>query len=455
MPVAGMLLVFGIYLPRFYAGLGVGFVAIGFATLIVRLVDMLFDPAIALVMDRTKTPVGRYRPWLFLGLPFVLVGIYQLLNPPQQPTVTHMIVWLLVAYVGNSMITLGLAAWSAILATNYHDRSRVYGITQALAVIGSIALLTLPLYTQNKIIPGKAASMPTIGLILIAVFPIAMLITALLTPERIVTPAQRPRFTLSDYAKAISRPSMLRIILADLVLTLGPGTTAPLYVFFFHDAKGFSVKDVGLLLISYIGAGFLGSPFWARVAARLGKHRTIQLACVCYAITQTILMALPRVYGHYSFGDALPTVIGMFSVGFCASAFVLLIRAMVADVVDEVKLDHGQDQTSLLYSMVTTTTKIGTTITALIVLPILGAAGYQAKEGVVNTPHAIFVLEMCYLFAPIILVFGGGAALIGYHLDAKRHSEIREALAAREAASAHLAASEESLIGPTAGAPAE
>ena len=57
-----------------------------------------------------------------------------------------------------------------------------------------------------------------------------------------------------------------------------------------------------------------------------------------------------------------------------------------------------------------------------------------------NTPHAIFGLEMCYLFAPIILVWFGGAMFFGYKLDSKRHGEIREAL--------DVAAAEESLTGP-------
>jgi GPH family glycoside/pentoside/hexuronide:cation symporter len=66
----------------------------------------------------------------------------------------------------------------------------------------------------------------------------------------------------------------------------------------------------------------------------------------------------------------------------------------------------------------------------------------------VNTPHAIFGLEMCYLFAPVILVWFGGAMFFGYKLDAKRHAEIREALAQLD-----VAAAEESMIGPTAEPP--
>ena len=174
----------------------------------------------------------------------------------------------------------------------------------------------------------------------------------------------------------------------------------------------------------------------------------MQIACVCYSITQAILMALPRVWPHYTLGQSIPTIVGMFSVGFCASAFLLLVRSMIADVADEVKLEVKQDLTSLLFSMVTTTTKVGASITVLIVFPILAAVGYNGAEGAVNTKGAIFGLEMCYLFAPIILVWFGGAMFFGYKLDSKRHAEIRAGLAALD-----VAAAEESLVGPTGEAP--
>jgi Na+/melibiose symporter-like transporter len=96
--------------------------------------------------------------------------------------------------------------------------------------------------------------------------------------------------------------------------------------------------------------------------------------------------------------------------------------------------------------MVTTTTKFGAVITVVIVFPILTLVGYNGKEGAVNTPHAIFGLEMCYLFAPIILVFVGGAMFFGYTLDATRHGAIREALEARDA-DMSIAAAEESILG--------
>jgi GPH family glycoside/pentoside/hexuronide:cation symporter len=75
---------------------------------------------------------------------------------------------------------------------------------------------------------------------------------------------------------------------------------------------------------------------------------------------------------------------------------------------------------------------------------VLAFVHYNGAEGAVNTPSAIFGLEMCYLFAPVILVWFGGAVLFGYKLDANRHADIRAALEAHDEA-----ASLEAIAGPT------
>jgi len=429
MPVLAIGVIYGVYLPPNYAGLGVGLVAVAAAITIVRAVDVFFDPLLATVMDRTRTPIGRYRPWVVLGTPIVMLGVWKIEMPAGAVSEGYLILWLLVSFVGLSMMTLGASAWSAVVATTYHDRARLFAWTAPMGILGIDALLLLPFFTHNKVAPGLTASMPIIGVIFLIALPIALAICAIFTPERLATAARRPTFSLADYRGAIARPTMLRLIAADFLLALGPGVTGPLYLFYFHDAKGFSVPDVSLMLIFYVSAGIFGGLFWGGYAAKLlGKHRALQVACVSYAITQSVLMAVPRVGPHYTFVDCLPTGVAMAAVGFCATAFLILVRAMVADVVDEVRLERKQDLTSLLYSMVTTTTKIGGSITVAVAYPVLAFVHYNPKEGAVNTPHAIFGLEMCYLFAPVVLVLIGGAMFFGYKLDSKRHAEIRAAL---------------------------
>jgi Na+/melibiose symporter-like transporter len=435
-----MISMLSVYLPPFYAGkMGVTLTTIGATIGLLRLTDLGLDLALGWLMDKTRTPMGRYRPWYLAGLPVLWLAVYKVFNPPADVDTTYLFVWYILLYVAYSMLVLGHSAWAATISGSYHERSRMFGWMLGVGVFGSSLLQATPILTHGAIKPADPNSIPTIGWIIMVVSTVCVIAALLAAPERVPPVNAKERTTLKDYLAVITNPSMFRLIAADLFLILGPGASAPIYLFFFHESKGFALGAVSLLLIPYGAAGILGAPFWARIAQRLGKHRTVQLAGLGYAVTQTILMLVPA-------GLFWPTFVSMFSVGFCGSAFIVLIRAMVADVADELRLETGQERSGVLYALVTLTQKLGSSLAVTIIYPILDAVGFVAKPGYHNTPEAIRGLEMCYVFAPIILVVVGSACLIGYKLDAKRQSEIRNAL--DELESRNYAASTEVLGEP-------
>jgi GPH family glycoside/pentoside/hexuronide:cation symporter len=427
MPLAAVNTVCGTYLPRFLAGLGMSFVAVAAAISLVRLLDIGLDPFIALMIDRTDSRIGRYRPWLIAGVPIVLVGLVGLLQPHQTVDIRSIIVWLLVVYAGLSMILLSVSALGAKLAPGYADRSRFYAFCQAAAVMGPICLALLPIATHGRLVVGKPSTMPVVALVVGGVLIVTVLALVVLLREPPVKGASQV-YRLADYLAAVIRPSMGRVMLADFLLTLGHSTAAPLYVFFFHDAKSFTLADTALMIVAYKAAGLLGAPTWARVANRFGKSRAAQAAAVGYAITQAALLSLPHMHKGYHWADMAPTVLALAAVGFCVCAFPLLAQAMVADIADEAKLEKGHDVTTLLFSMISTTTKVASSLSVMVTFPILQIFGYNAKEGAINSAHALHGLELCYVAPPIALVLLGGLALIGYPLDARRHRDIVVAL---------------------------
>jgi GPH family glycoside/pentoside/hexuronide:cation symporter len=438
-PIAMLLLVLGTYITPFYAGtVGIKLAVLGVTLSSLRLIDVGFDFVLGWLMDRFETPMGRFKPWFVLALPVFILGVYKLLNPPEGAGLEHLVPWMLVCYLAYSLIGLSHAAWGANLAGDYKERSRIFGWSQAVAVVGSVTLLLAPILSGGAIKPGDADSMPKLAWILIVVALVTIPINALFTPERVVRNTKQ-KSSFKDLAAIFTTGSMSRLVLADLLLTLGANTTAPMYVFFFHTAKGFEISQVSYLLIPYIGAGIFGAPIWAHVADRVGKHRAIQISCVCYGITQTILMAIPA-------GLLAPTALGMFAVGFSASAFVPLMRSMVGDVTDELRLTTGKERAGVLYSLVILVQKVGTSVTAIIVLPILQAVGFNPKPHAVNTPEAIFGLQMCYLFAPVIFVLIGALVFFGYKLTPQRHSEIKDALDAQQRSS--FASAEDTFASP-------
>jgi Na+/melibiose symporter-like transporter len=172
----------------------------------------------------------------------------------------------------------------------------------------------------------------------------------------------------------------------------------------------------------------------------LGKHRTLMVASTGYSLGLMILNFLPK-------GSLIPAAIIMFSLGFLAAGFVLLGRAMCADVGDAIRLAKGKHQQGLLYAMMTSVEKIASAFSIGLTFTILSLVGYQAKQGAHNTPAAIHNLELVYILGPIFFVMLGGACYIGYKLDHKAHAEIRAKLEARDALAVDPAAALETLGG--------
>ncbi|MDZ4054352.1 MAG: MFS transporter, partial [Phenylobacterium sp.] len=339
LPIAAIGLVMGVYLPRFFAGhLGLSMVAVGAAITIVRLIDLAVDPLLGMAMDRTTSRWGRYRPWLAVGAPLVMAAVYMLFMADTGVSEGYIIGWLLVLFLGISIVTLAQAAWGAALATDYNDRSRVYGVISAVGVIGAVAILVVQLSVKGTF----AESVHAMGWFCIILLPITVALCIWISPERVAPKTAGVHASFADYWKLITRPEMIRLIIADFVMALGPGTTAALYLFFFHDARGYTTAQTSFLLIFYIAAGLAGAMFWSWTAQKLGKHRTLMLTSVCYAVTQSMLMIIPPA----TMSLAIPA---MFAVGFVSSAFVLIVRAMVADVADEVRLETGEERAGLLY----------------------------------------------------------------------------------------------------------
>jgi glycoside/pentoside/hexuronide:cation symporter, GPH family len=427
-PSAILLGMLGVFIPRYFTHFGLGLLAVGGTLALVRSVDTLaVDLPIGWAMDKTKTIFGRYRPWYVAGAPIVMLGVYMLFNPPKPLPTTYVALWYLILWVGVSMMTIAHSAWAASLASSYNARSRLFGWMVPVGIIGAAGLSLSPVLTHNKFGPGNAHDVPTIGWIIIGLMTVTTAIVAIFVREPVAPVAPRVRGKLSDYLAVIAKATALRLVLGDLFLVLGPGLTGPIYIFFFNQAKGFSINGTTTLLVFYTAAGLVFAPIWARIARSLGKHRTVQLACVCYAIAQTILMAIPK-------NLFLPTAIGMFVVGGCASAFLFLVRAMLADYGDELRLEQGTARMSLLFSFVGITQKLGTSFNTAISFGILAFVGFNPDEHAHNVGRALFGLEMTYLFAPIVFVVIGGSFFFGYRLDAKRHAEIRAALDERDRA---------------------
>ncbi|WP_374571464.1 MFS transporter [Phenylobacterium sp.] len=415
-----------VYLPPHMAShLAVPLAVVGAAWATVRFLDVGVDLVLGLAMDAVHTPIGRYRPWMLAGAPILMAAVFQLFMARPGVGSAYLIVWLLAIYLGVSMLGLAQSAWGASVAVDYHDRSRVYSVLSAVGVAGAMTVLTIPIVAPSLGL-SEAQIAPAMGWLLLATTPAAVAVAVLFTPDRPLGDPRRRGYSAADVVKVLVHPNQVRLFLAQLSLSLGPNWMSALYLFFFRDSRGLTEGQSSILLAIYLAAGVLGAPITGRVSRRLGKHRTLMMTTTAYALGLFTVLAVPK-------GEMWAGAPTMFWCGFMASGFDLMLRAMLADVGDEVRLDHGKEQMSLLFALNSLATKLSPAFAIGLTFPLLAWFGYDASVGAVNTPRAVHGLEMVFLAGPIVFVLLGGACMIGWRLDAHRHAVIRAELDARDA----------------------
>ena len=285
LPLAAFGVALPVTLPEFYAtfvGLKLGVVAAVFMA--VRLIDIVFDPFIGWGMDRTKTRFGRYRPWMALSTPMLMLAAYMMfvMVQPGAPPV-YLFGWLLFLYLGFSIGTLGQLGWAAVLAPQYDQRSRVYGWWQVFNIIGVVLILVLPTVVVQTGIGTYADGVRIMGWAIVIALPVTIGLAMVAVPEP-VTSGGQPHGSLGAYLGLFKKPVVRKLLLSDLLLGVAPGITGSLLFFFFGQIRGYDHTQAGLFMLFYFVAGLCGAPFWAWYATRVGKDRGLAVASVVSAV---------------------------------------------------------------------------------------------------------------------------------------------------------------------------
>jgi Na+/melibiose symporter-like transporter len=427
LPIVAQGIALLIFLPRYFAShLHVSLTVIGAAFAVVRLIDIGVDPLLGVLMDRTRTSLGRYRVWLLAGVPILMLSVYQLYFAPDGIGMGYLVGWLLVLYLATSILSLAYVAWGANLATDYHERTRLGAIAQPVAVAAGMIILFLP--ALSKTLGGTdAQGVQAMGLFVIVAAPIAIGFTAWRTRERIAPQPAGLTFGARDYWGLITRPAVIRLSLAAMALSLGPGWQGALYLFFANEILGFSIPAAaGLVGASLIG-GAIGAPVFALISRRVGKPGALMVATTSYSVGMFGFLLVR--HGNVPLGAL---VLGL--LGFAQAGYLIMMSAMMADVGDDVRLEQGKERMGLLYSLVTGATKIAGALAFALSYPLLAALGFRPAEGAANSHQALRGLELAYYIGPIFFVMVGGLCFIGWRLTAERHGEIRRQLEARDAA---------------------
>lgn len=419
-PIAGAASPIAVYVPAIYAkDLGLSLGAIGFIFLVERLWGAVADPLIGAFSDRTRSRLGRRKPWIAAGGLVFGAATAALFFPVSGAGAAYLAVSLFLFYLGWSMLQIPFLAWSGEISGEYHQRTRVATYQMVATSIGLFAVLVLPTFA-DQVRPGDGRLQLALmgGLLLACLLPaLALTLTAFPEP-RVTTP--NPVFSLRESVRAVAaNPLLRRVLLSDLAVTTGQSVRGALFVFVVTIYMGRPEWGAGLFLFQYV-FGIAAGPIWMKIALRVGKHRAAVAGEIAQVlINLSLLLVTP---GRFDLLLALTLAQGL-----TQSSGNLMLRAMVADIADKHRLETGEERAGLYYSIFSLSMKAGQAVAIGIALPLVAWLGFDPARA--NTPAALDGLLLVFALGPALAHAVSAAFIAGYSLDENAHSEIRRRLA--------------------------
>jgi glycoside/pentoside/hexuronide:cation symporter, GPH family len=420
-PMAAGFIALQVIVPTFYAqALGLSLTAVGGILLIARLWDMITDPLVGFLSDRTPARWGRRKIWVLGSAPLIAISVWLLFNPGDGASNTYLLLGAMGIYIAGTMALVPINAWGAELSSNYHQRSRVAGSRVVFGLAGTMAALLL---IDNSDGAALQASLTAIALLVMVSLAVSVPVAMRWVPDE--SQAMPAGNNLRGALRLLVTPSPFRrLLLAFLLNGVANAIPATLFLLFVtHVLEAPALA--GPVLFLYFVCSAISVPVWVRLARRFGKHQTwcaaVIMACLFFAGAPFL--------GAGDTGWYVAIVVGT---GLMIGADLALPSAINGDLIEWDAHENGQRRPGLFFALWGTASKLAFALAVGLIFPLLDIIGFDATA--TNNAEDVRALAILYGAPSILFKLAAVAMMHNFPIDETEHSRIRDALAAEQPA---------------------
>jgi len=420
-----------VFVPKFYTDtVGVDIALVGWILGAVRIFDAIFDPMVGVLSDRTRTRLGRRRPWIILGSIPLAVALAALLAPvPQGHAATLWFgVSIFALFFFFATVYVPYDSLGMELSDDYDERTRLLGLRDGVSILGTLAAASAPFAIQKVLGLGTGPDAERAQFhVMVAVYaPLLVILCAgcaLIVPERPLpaVPPRSPwdRATLRTLVR--NRPFVI-VLLAYFANAVGSNLPCTLMWFYVEDYL--RSPRTALYLAVYFVVGIVLLPLWIMLSRRIGKKAT-WLAAMAVNSGAFFFVFFLRRQDELLYG----LIVATSGIGFGAT--LAIPSSLQADVLDYDELLSGERREGLILGVWLILRKLAPALPLAMALPFMQAHGWKAGAPD-QTAEAFGALKVFYVIVPTICT--GIAFVIAwrYPIDRACHARIKDALAARK-----------------------
>ena len=349
--------------------LGVSAIAMGVILMAARVFDAFNDPIMGVIVAKTRTRWGKFRPWLMVGTLLNAGVLYLMFAAPPALTGSGLVAYAAIAYVlwGVTYTMMDIPYWSMIPAFTEGGKERegLSTLARSCAGVGSaiITIITMKcvyLLGQGNEREGFCA----LALIVASLFVVFIAITCGTIKEKSTTDVDSPSVK-QMFSALIHNDQAMAVVITIVLINCSIYITSNLVIYFFkYDFGGANWYDSYTLFNMFGGAIQILSMmvFFPTLRKWLNSIQVFFVSLVMAVLGYAALLVL-------SFTN-MSNVYLLFIPGFLIfAAFgfqTVLTTVFLANTVDYGELKNGRRDESVIFSMQTFVVKLASGVAAMI-----------------------------------------------------------------------------------------
>ncbi|UCE85335.1 MAG: MFS transporter [Deltaproteobacteria bacterium] len=412
------------YLIKFSTDvLGITPAAMGAIFLASRIWDAMSDPLAGYLSDRTRTRIGRRRPWMLAGAVPVGAVFALMWSPPETLTPQALVLWtgimVVLFYTGMTVFMMPHDSLGAELSTGYHDRNRLFGVRRACFGIGAISALAALAWLSSaadargdaRAIAGGAA----------VITSLLMIFTAWRIRERPEYQGRGARNPLGAVSDIWRNPHARLLLLVFFLQQIGVGAVTIMAAYFSQYVLG-APGAVAWILGTFFVTSLVAIPLWVRLGQRFEKK---SLCLVSMCVVSLAMGAL----GFMGEGDLVGVTLVAGLAGGAGACLDVLFPSIQADVIDYDELRTGERKEGMYFAAWSFAFKTASGLAGMLVGFLLGASGFEPN--VEQTQSTKWAIRALMSGIPFFCYSAGLLVFMRFGLSRSLHAEIRSAIDAR------------------------
>ena len=415
------------YLMLFYTDVvGLTASAISLIMLLARVWDAVNDPMMGVIIDRTESRWGKFRPYIVIGAPFLaLFNVLTFTVFPLQGATKAVVCFICYIGAGMAYTVVGTAVNGIVNRLSKDSQTRM-NLTSIGMVAQSIMNMLLSAGAMTIILrfsAGDAADAHGffIGAIIFSLISLPFTIIGGIgckeipaSEMQVVTEKTETRRSLGESFRNILKNKQLLItvwsVITGSLAVAGRMSLLSYYLIYVCGSYTLIAPAFTIMTAAQI-AGNAVVPWGTR---KFGKRNFLIIMMLLQAASTTILFFGPATNTAFVLGI---TVL----VGF-ANAFYIINYGMIFDCVDYGELHYGTREEALSTTFLTLGVKIATAVVGAGGVLLLNAIGYVPNE--VQAASVQTGISFIVNVLPAILIVISIIPLIWYKLDNKAMDEI-------------------------------